>query len=65
MEKIFNHKSYYFVWKPLGSRVNLYILPQVATLPPVLLTPCHRYQQHQRNWWQKFATGVVDTGGAP
>jgi hypothetical protein len=24
---------------------------------------CHRCQQHKGNWWQKFATGVVDTGG--
>ncbi len=53
MEKLFNHKSFiYFVWTPLGSRVNLQILfcLQVhfkvsATrycshnFPPVSLTP--------------------------
>ncbi len=49
MEKIFNHKSFnYFVWTPLGSRVNFYCshyLPSVsrtlaklvANLPPVSL----------------------------
>jgi hypothetical protein len=33
--------------------------------PPVSRTPasgCHRYQQHQRYWWQNFAAGIVDTG---
>jgi hypothetical protein len=42
---------YYFFWTPL---------------PPASLTPVanfRRYQQHKGNWWNKFATGVVDIGG--
>ncbi len=43
-------------------------LPPVSliNLPPVSLTPwqtCHRCQQHKGNWWQKFAAGFVDIGG--
>ncbi len=70
-----------FVWTPLGSRVNIYInfclqvhfkvsaawycchylppasLISVANLPPVSTTLAKMVE--------KFATGVVDTGGAP
>jgi hypothetical protein len=57
MEKIFKQKIFnYFVWTPLGSRVNIYKLVQLtraANLPLVSLMPCR---------WQ-LATGVVDSGG--
>jgi hypothetical protein len=51
-----------------GGNLPLVSLTQVASLPPVSLTPLENLcQQHQLYWWQngKFATGVVDTRGAP
>ncbi len=62
-------KVNYFVWTPLGSRVNLQIATGVIdtggkfaagivdTLPPV--------STKLAKLVAKFATGVVDTGGAP
>jgi hypothetical protein len=53
--KIFNHKSFnYFVWTPLGRRVNLYIFAFKFTL---------RSQQPDIVPGGKFAAGVVDTSG--
>jgi hypothetical protein len=61
MEKIFNQKNFnYFVWTPLGSRVNIYINFRLQfhfkdsaawfcfhILPPVSLTPCRRYHWYR------------------
>jgi hypothetical protein len=65
MAKNFNQTIFnYFVWTPLGSRVNIYInfclqipvsLTPVANLPPVSTTLAKLVA--------KFAAGVVDTGG--
>jgi hypothetical protein len=69
MEKIFNQKNFNnFVWSPLGSKGNIYIIFclqvhfQVSAalycshyLPPVSTT--------QGELVAKFAAGVVDTGG--
>ncbi len=76
MEKIFNQKNFnYFVWTPLGSRVNIYthfclqvFFKESAAwyffyiLPPV---STHGWQICRRGRWYQwqFATGVVDTGG--
>ncbi len=65
MEKTFNQKNYnYFVWTPLGSKVNIYINLCLQVhfyvsaagycshyLPPVLLISvaiCHRCRWHRR-----------------
>jgi hypothetical protein len=69
MEKIINQKIFlHFIWSPLGSRGNIYINFclqvhfQVSAawycsnyLPPVSTT--------QGELVEKFAAGVVDTGG--
>jgi hypothetical protein len=57
MEKIFNHKSfYYLVWTPLGSRVNLkYIFAFKFTL--------RSQQPNIVPIYLLFAAGIVDTGG--
>jgi hypothetical protein len=63
MEKIFNQKIFhYFFWTPLRSSNCSHCLPPssltpVANLPPVSTTLAKLVE--------KFATGVVDTGGAP
>ncbi len=57
-KKILNQKSFhYFFWTPLGSRVSIKIKfsftftlsCQQSDIVPIV---CHRYQQHQQNWWQ-------------
>jgi hypothetical protein len=73
--------SNYFAWTPLGSRVNIYInvchqvqfkmtaaLYCTHYLPPVSLTPVANLplvSTTQAKLGEKFATGVVVTGGAP
>ncbi len=73
MEKFFNQENVnYFVWTPLGSRVNKYINFCLEVhfkvsaawycphyLPPVSTTPVLPYQ------WQNLHRCVVDTSGAP
>jgi hypothetical protein len=73
MQKIFNHKSFnYFVWTPLGSRVNLYcryifvfkftLRSQQPDIVPIIA----KYSTVINNTSEtgaKFASGVVDTGG--
>jgi hypothetical protein len=50
MEKVFNQKSFhYFVWTPLGSRVDKFF-PSTSRVSSLILFP-------------SFATGVVDTSG--
>jgi hypothetical protein len=79
MEKIFNHKKFnYFVWTPLGSRVNYYInfclqvvdtIGKIATgvnSSPVSLTPVANLPQVLTTLAKlvaKFDAGVIDTSG--
>jgi hypothetical protein len=82
MEKIFNQKNFNnFVWAPLGSRVTIYInfclqvhikvsaawycshyLPPVSTAQGELE---EKFAAGVVDTGGKFAAGVVDTGGAP
>jgi hypothetical protein len=74
MEKIFNQKIFqYFFWTPLHSSICSHCLPPasltpVANLPPESLTTVANLPQVSTTLVklvEKFATGVVDTGGAP
>jgi hypothetical protein len=64
MEKTFKQKNFNnFVWTPLGSIVNINIynfLPSSS-----LLGVCSLILLPLFATGGKFATGVVDTGGAP
>ncbi len=72
MAKIFKLKNFnYFVWTPLGSRVNIYInfclQVQFKMTAAWYCTHCqwHRWQICRRRCWYRWqiATGVIDTGG--
>ncbi len=61
MEKISIRKLFtYFVWTPLGRRVNIYInfFASKFTLrclqPDIVPIICHWCQQHKRNWWKNL-----------
>ncbi len=60
-EKIFNQKSFhYFCWTPLGSRVIIQI-----NFSFKFILSCQQFDIVPNDTGGKFATGVVDTGGAP
>jgi hypothetical protein len=74
MEKIVNPKTFhYFFWTTLRSSNCSYCLPPasltpVAHLPPVQLTTVANLPLVSTTLAkpvEKFATSVVDTGGAP
>ncbi len=57
IEKTFNQKIFnYFIWTPLGRRVNIYInfclQVHFKVSAAWYCSHCHQCQQHKRNWGQ-------------
>ncbi len=67
MEKIFNQKNFnYFVWTPLGSRVNIYVnfcLQVHLNLSAVWYWFHYLPPVSCRRWQFTTAAGIIDTGG--
>ncbi len=65
MEKIFNQKNFnYFVWTPLGSRVNININFCLQVLFKESAAWYFSIFCHRCRWYRwQFAAGIVDTGG--